>query len=90
MRRRLTCLFRRHDWHSEYDHEHRRTTWTCQRCGLHKVTTDDFVDRGRVVPATSISTAAVVDRQKAWHPSGLSRPLSCLGLLRCFAPAAAI
>jgi hypothetical protein len=46
MRRRLRCLFRRHDWHSEYDHEHRRTTWTCQRCGVHKVTTDDFVDKG--------------------------------------------
>jgi hypothetical protein len=49
MRRRLTCLFRRHDWHSEYDHERRRTSWTCQRCGLHKVTTDnvdDVVDRG--------------------------------------------
>ena len=46
MRPRLICLFRRHDWHSEYDHEHRHTTWTCQRCGVQKVTVDDVVDRG--------------------------------------------
>jgi hypothetical protein len=40
------CLFRRHDWHSDYDHENRRTTWTCRRCGLRKVTVDDVVDKG--------------------------------------------
>ena len=44
MHRRLVCLLRRHDWHSEYDHESRHTNWTCRRCGLHKVTVDDVWD----------------------------------------------
>jgi hypothetical protein len=41
MMRRLRCLFRRHQWGSVYDHETRRTTWQCRRCGAMKVTTDD-------------------------------------------------
>ena len=45
MRPRLICLLRRHDWHSEYDHEHRHTTWTCQRCGLQEVTSQDVIDK---------------------------------------------
>jgi len=44
--RPFRCRIGRHDWHSEYDHEHRHTTWTCQRCGRHKVTLDDEVDMG--------------------------------------------
>jgi hypothetical protein len=36
--RRLKCLFRRHDWHSSYDHERGRTEWKCSRCGAFKVT----------------------------------------------------
>ena len=46
MHPRLICLFRRHDWHSEYDHEHQHTTWTCQRCGVQKVTMGRVVDKG--------------------------------------------
>ena len=46
MHRRQVCLFRRHDWHSEYDEENRQTTWTCQRCGTQKLTVDDVVNRG--------------------------------------------
>jgi hypothetical protein len=38
-------MLRRHDWHSEYDHESRRTEWICRRCGLHKVTYADFLDQ---------------------------------------------
>jgi len=38
MLRRLKCLFRRHDWRSEYHHEDRRTSWECRRCGAHKLT----------------------------------------------------
>jgi hypothetical protein len=45
MHPRLVCMFRRHEWHSEYDHESRHTNWTCRRCGLHKVTYDDFLGR---------------------------------------------
>jgi len=45
MHRRLVCMLRRHDWHSEYDHESRRTEWRCRRCGLHKVTYADFLDQ---------------------------------------------
>ena len=33
---RLVCLFRRHDWHSRYDHESKTTTWRCSRCGAQK------------------------------------------------------
>jgi transcription elongation factor Elf1 len=46
--RSLKCLLGGHDWHSEYDHESRRTSWTCRRCGHHKVTVetvDDVVDK---------------------------------------------
>jgi hypothetical protein len=42
MMRRLRCLFRRHQWGSEYDHESRRTTWECRRCGAKKFTSDDL------------------------------------------------
>jgi hypothetical protein len=31
---RLKCLLGRHDWHSEYDHEAQRGTWSCRRCGV--------------------------------------------------------
>lgn len=34
---RLVCLFRRHDWHTEYNHETKRTAWECRRCGAYKV-----------------------------------------------------
>ena len=33
MHSRLVCLLRRHDWHSEYDRENERVTWSCRRCG---------------------------------------------------------
>jgi hypothetical protein len=36
--RRLKCWFRRHDWHTEYNHATERTTWECRRCGFRKVT----------------------------------------------------
>jgi hypothetical protein len=36
--RRWKCLFRRHQWRSEYNHEDRRTTWECRRCGASKLT----------------------------------------------------
>jgi hypothetical protein len=29
---RLKCLLGRHDWHSEYDHEAQRVTWSCRGC----------------------------------------------------------
>ena len=41
----LVCLLRRHEWHSEDDHESRHTTWSCRRCGLEKVTYADFLDQ---------------------------------------------
>jgi hypothetical protein len=44
--RRLVCVFRRHDWHSEYNHATKRTTWTCRRCGAHKLTADGFLNVG--------------------------------------------
>ena len=39
---RLVCLLRRHDWHSEYDHEHHETRWSCRRCGARKHSSDGF------------------------------------------------
>ena len=31
--RPLKCVLGRHDWHSEYDHEAQRVTWSCRHCG---------------------------------------------------------
>jgi hypothetical protein len=42
----LVCLFRRHDWHGEYNYATRRTTWTCRRCGAHKITADGVLNVG--------------------------------------------
>lgn len=36
--RRLICLFRHHDWHTEYKHKSKRTAWECRRCGVYEVT----------------------------------------------------
>ena len=41
MIRRLRCLFRRHQWRSEYDHATKRTKWECLRCGAYKVDVHD-------------------------------------------------
>jgi hypothetical protein len=35
--RRLRCILVPHQWHSSYDHKKRQTTWTCSRCGAHKI-----------------------------------------------------
>ena len=36
MLRRLRCVFRKHDWHSRYDHERKQTVWDCRRCGAER------------------------------------------------------
>jgi hypothetical protein len=41
MMRRLRCLFRRHQWGSDYDHEAKQTRWECRRCGARKMTWDN-------------------------------------------------
>jgi hypothetical protein len=37
MIKRLRCLLRRHQWHSEFDHAQQQVHWKCQRCGADKV-----------------------------------------------------
>jgi hypothetical protein len=44
MLRRLKCLFRHHQWHSEYDRAWKKTTWTCARCGGERVDWDASAD----------------------------------------------
>jgi hypothetical protein len=34
---RLKCVFLRHQWHSEYDHDRKQVHWKCGRCGADKV-----------------------------------------------------
>ena len=62
---RLKCLLRRHDWHSEYDHEQQRTRWTCQRCGALK---RSFDSSGTAPPPATFLEREVTQQHATGFP----------------------